>query len=275
MQASVVDSIKARMSQTATLRDLNQRKQYTARLLLAMCNASLLIMCAEVELCLRGASHAWTDGMKTLNVVILILMIGASVVYHRTDFKSEQMTGHTRSGCLENLYPIFECLVLLIGVIPPFVRVTFNKGHLQLPGGEDEILQSGRAPIDVLGVLMFYARMPLLFKWWVTSFVMSSPSYIAWLYSVHVGPTFRFKYLFTLYPVRIIVLSFMMAWGAGTFCLRAFEFDLDDESSVHHLQTWLFVSYGFSAPSPARASTSGPDSGPALTQLSLSLFPAC
>ena len=40
--------------------------------------------------------------------------------------------------------------------------------------------------LQVLGVLMFYARVPLLFKWWVTSFVMSSPSYVAWLYNVQV-----------------------------------------------------------------------------------------
>ena len=77
MKASVVDSIKLRMAQTAKLRALNKRKQQIARLLLVLCNVSLLVMCAGVELALRRGPEAWTNAMKTANILLLALMLGA------------------------------------------------------------------------------------------------------------------------------------------------------------------------------------------------------
>ncbi len=303
MKESVVDSIKTRMSQSSSLRSLNKKKQRCARVLLAMCIASLLIMCFTVELALRNETPGWVNGLKCAQITLLLAMYAVLVVYHRVDFRSEAMTLYTRSR-FEKCYPLIEALLLLVGVLPPFVEASFAKGNLIVP--DEELPPSSTETVDVLGVLMFYARLPLLFKWGVTSFVMSSPSYvrrapaphtarsashsrgprviravrvpspaahiratlarvnpaahahtrasipllllslppslplgraqIAWLYSVQVGPSFRFKFIFTQFPFRVIVLSLLIAWLAGTYCLRAFEYDADESASVHQLQ---------------------------------------
>jgi len=243
MKRSVVDSLKARMSQSVELRKLNKQKQHLARVLLGVCVLSLLVMCFDVELSLRQVPRAWTNGLKCFQIGLLLFIYYMLVLYHGTDIRTEKMTYYTRTG-YEKLYPLFEALLLLVGVMPPFVHATFHKHNLIVPE-DDSGTSDDRAPIDTLGVLMFYARLPLVFKWSVTSFVMSSPSYIAWLYSVQVGPSFRFKFIFTQYPFRVITFSLTTAWLAGTYCLRAFEFKADEAAATHQLQVWAFVAYGY------------------------------
>ena len=159
MKRSVVDSLKARMSQSVELRKLNKQKQHLARVLLGVCVLSLLVMCFDVELSLRQVPRAWTNGLKCFQIGLLLFIYYMLVLYHGTDIRTEKMTYYTRTG-YEKLYPLFEALLLLVGVMPPFVHATFHKHNLIVPE-DDSGTSDDRAPIDTLGVLMFYARVRL------------------------------------------------------------------------------------------------------------------
>ena len=81
-------------------------------------------------------------------------------------------------------------------------------------------------PVSVIALLQFI-RIPLLCKWAMRRTMAArhvrSPPMLSWQHSMPVKSNFRAKYLFTRYPLEVMLITTLIALVCGAFTLHCIE----------------------------------------------------
>jgi uncharacterized membrane protein (DUF485 family) len=222
MTERVLDDFRVRMRHSRELRQLDSRKQRLALVMALISFVSLIVAVIGVQARLVGSTTTPCNVCKTINVVLTVVLLVLSATRYLAHRQLMKRCMSEMNGFSIILYPVVEMILLLVGVVPPFVEVIVSSAVV---GSLDssEFTQDPGMHIDVLGVLMLMARIPLMFNWFISVFVISSPIYLAWQYNVQVSPLFRIKYLFTQKPFTMVTATISSSWAAGAFIVYAVE----------------------------------------------------
>jgi len=236
-----VDSIRARFLQSSKMRKLAKAKRQISLFLVFFTVSSIIFMCAEVSTRLDDGSMSVIDGLRGANLAFTLLSLGLLIMYYRAHVMLIYAI-QAPLGFAQCVIPLLECIVLMVGVIPPGVETTIplklmhdatTMAYMDLT--EDEL--PDRIHVDALGVLMFL-RIPLVIKWVVAFKLIASPVLLEWQHDVRVTEFFRAKYLFARMPALMVSIMWTCAWLCGAFCLYVFEHQFRPSFTL-----WFFVGY--------------------------------
>ena len=148
-------------------------------------------MTVGVEMRLQNTDDGYCDAVKLVGILNSIAGVGCFVKYYQLHRRLLQMTC-THATTFEQVVPVVELLMLLAGIIPPFVEGTVGNPKLSGQFGphvdysdyySTDELRNARIHVDAFGVLVF-VRLPLMGKWIVASSLLSSPAFLSWKFNV-------------------------------------------------------------------------------------------
>ena len=201
----LTDDVHVRMKTNVLLTKLGNQKKALARFQLYWSAVALVMMVVQVELRLRseeGESRVGLDVLRSLIVCSTAVSLVLHARYQHAHQRLAVLALSKPTRVSQFLFPVLEVLILLVGVIPPFVETSIANPRLPAQYGrayktsvyEDlyptEETQNPTTHVDSLGVLMLL-RFLLLFKWLIVGFGhLSSVELLSWKYRYPISPFF-------------------------------------------------------------------------------------
>jgi len=235
----IIDNLTAR---SHTLHSLKRKVHQQRRLSIALICLSLLgiaLMITELE---ARIELAWSltvlDLLRAIGVAITLAATVLIVAYNRNQALIQQQCGASRGAWVHVGSVLFESVIMLAGVVPPFVEAEYELTLLNAPL-DAEAFKS--IHLDSIGLLMLL-RLLLVAKWSLNFSRLPMPALLAWQYGVELSPTFRYKYLFSTRPWELLLVTFLLTTFGGAFVLHVLAFDAaGGKGAALHYWEHLFI----------------------------------
>lgn len=226
---SVIAKVNTKESRYALhnrVRLLESRKTFALRGAVFLGMLSMIILVVHMELRLQDVLDDDTryngvcDVLRGVECGLTVGLLWLIAFYYSCHHHILALIGSSRIYRSGPMFALLELLPLILGVLPPGIDGTV----LMWRNEQGELYGEVERHVDTYCLLQF-GRVALIAKW-VTVLLLShvkSPAVLGWEHRLPLNNAFRFKYVQTRHPMRLVSAFIMSTWLTGAFTLHCLE----------------------------------------------------